>query len=95
MGEFPAQNDVNLAPAPSLPQVRIKLLFLFVNLTDSPAADIQSDFNITINAQLKCETVKVKTQRTWNGDNNQDIPIRLTNNWLEWQACFSYKQNNK
>lgn len=57
MGEFPAQNDVNLAPAPSLPQVRIKLLFLFVNLTDSPAADIQSDFNITINAQLKCETV--------------------------------------
>lgn len=26
MGEFPAQNDVNLAPAPSLPQVTIRPL---------------------------------------------------------------------
>lgn len=32
VGEFPAQNDVNLAPAPSLPQVRDHVLFIKVSM---------------------------------------------------------------
>ena len=58
VGEFPAQNDVNLAPAPSLPQVIVMFSHYtptFINLTALPVSGTHSPYSSFCNMTFSNE----------------------------------------
>ncbi len=98
VGEFPAQNDVNLAPAPSLPQVMIMFFIVasaFINQTAFSTRDIFTLFRFLLHHICSASPRGNERNKSHNSCNMTSINCTQHICVCSTVHCFSQKERGK